>query len=71
MKTKMYSIVPTNVKDRIDVKPVICYPIDNLKESNLSILHNARKNLKSVSEITIPPRDAKIFEVKKDQFFRT
>jgi len=70
MKTKVYSTAPMDAKDRINNKPIICYPIDNLKESNLSILHNARKNLKSVSEITIPPRDAKIFEVKKDQFFR-
>ena len=70
MKTKKYSKTPLDAKDRINVKPIICYPIDDLKENNLSILHSVRKNLKNISEIIIPPRDAKTFEVKKGQFFR-
>ena len=70
MKTKMYSIAPMDAKDRINVKPIICYPIDKLKETNLPILHNARKNLKNISKITILPRDAKTFEVNKGEFFR-
>ena len=70
MKTKKYSTAPTDAKDRMNSKPTICYPIDNLKDPNLSILQDARKNLKKISEIIIPPRDAKTFEVKKDQFFR-
>jgi uncharacterized protein YcgI (DUF1989 family) len=48
----------------------VCYPIDNLKEINLPILHSARNNLKKISETIIPPRDAKPFVVKKGQFFR-
>ena len=70
MKTKKYSIAPFDAKERMNIKPVVCYPIDSLKEANLSVLHNARKNLKSMGEIIIPPRDAKTFEVKKGQFFR-
>ena len=70
MKTKKYSTAPLDAKDRINDKPIVCYPIDNLKEINLPILHNARNNLKNISEIIIPPRDAKTFEVKKGQFFR-
>ena len=70
MKTKKYSTVPLDVKDRVNDKPTICYPIDSLKETNLPILHHARKSLKKISEIIIPPKDAKIFEVKKGQFFR-
>ena len=45
MKTKKYSRAPVDAKDRINVKPIVCYPIDNLKETNLSILHHARKKL--------------------------
>ena len=70
MKTKKYSTTPLDAKDRVNVKPIICYPIDSLKETNLSILHTARKSLKNISEMIIPPRDAKTFEVKRGQFFR-
>ena len=70
MKTKKYSIAPLDAKDRINGKPIVCYPIDDLKESNLSILHNARNSLDNIGEIKIPPRDAKTFEVKKGDFFR-
>ena len=70
MKTKKYSIAPLDAKDRINGKPIVCYPIDYLKESNLSILHNARNSLENIGEIIIPPRDAKTFEVKKGDFFR-
>ena len=70
MKTKKYSSAPLDAKDRVNIKPIICYPIENLKDINLPILHNARKSLKKISEIIIPPRDAKTFEVKKGQFFR-
>ena len=70
MKTKKYSTAPLDAKDRINVKPIVCYPIDDLKETNLPILHSARNSLKNIDEIIIPPRDAKTFEVKKGQFFR-
>ena len=43
MKTKKYSIVPLDVNDRIDHKPIVCYPIDSLKEANLSILLKHRE----------------------------
>ena len=70
MKTKKFSTAPLDAQDRINAKPIICYPIDSLKETNLSILHGARNSLKNIGEIIIPPRDAKTFEVKKGQFFR-
>ena len=70
MKNKKYSTAPLDAKDRMNIKPIICYPIDNLKSNNLAILHSARKNLKNIDEIIIPPRDAKTFEVKRGQFFR-
>ena len=70
MKTKKYSTAPLDAKDRINIKPIVCYPIDDLKDTNLPILHSARNSLKNIGEIIIPPRDAKTFEVKKGQFFR-
>lgn len=70
MKTRKYSATPLDAKDRTNVKPTVCYSIDDLKDPNLPILHSIRKNLKSISETIIPPRDAKTFKVKKGQFFR-
>ena len=70
MKTRKYSKAPLDAKERKSAKPIVCYPIDELKEPNLSILHVARKNLEIINEIIIPPRDAKTFEVRKGQFFR-
>ena len=70
MKTKKYSKAPLDAKDRVNMKPIVCYPIDGLKDNNLSLLHRARGSLKKTTEIIIPPRNAKTFEVKKGQFFR-
>ena len=53
-----------------NLKPVICYPKENLDVSNLSIYKEARKHLKIIDEIIVSPRDARCFEVKKSQFFR-
>ena len=50
MKTKKYSRAPSDAKDRANIKPTICYPIDSLKDSNLAILHHARKNLKNIND---------------------
>ena len=51
-------------------KPIICYPKEKLQRTNLSIYQEARKNLKALNEIVVPPRDAKCFKVKAGQFFR-
>lgn len=70
MKIKKFSKKPDNFNERIGAKPIVCYPNHNLEDKNLSILHNARKYLKKVNEILIPPRDAKTFDVKSGDFFR-
>ena len=70
MKIKRYSEIPLDANDRKNLKPVICYPTDGLKDSNLSLLLEVRKYLKNVSETIVPPRDAKAFEVKVGNFFR-
>ena len=52
------------------IKPVICYPKEKLKPNNLVIYQEARKHLKIINEVIIPPRDAKCFKVESGQFFR-
>ncbi len=69
MKIKKFSEKPNDIKSRIGAKPVVCYPNNNLND-NLSLLHEARKYIKQIDEVIIPPRDAKTFKVKSGNFFR-
>ena len=69
MKIKKFSGRPSDINDRVGAKPVICYPNKDLT-NNLDILHKARKNLKKIDEVIVPPRDAKTFYVKSSNFFR-
>ena len=70
MKIKKFSKKPLDIKDRIASKPVVCYPNNNVADNNLDTLHKARENLIKKKEITIDPRDAKTFEVRRGDFFR-
>jgi len=70
MKIKKFSKKPNNFKSRIGAKPVVCYPNNYFDDQNLKILHNARRYMKKIDEILIPPRDAKTFNVKLGNFFR-
>ena len=69
MKIKKFSEKPTDIKSRVGAKPVVCYPNDKIND-NLKILHEARKHLKQIDEVIVPPRDAKTFNVKSGGFFR-
>tara|TARA_A100001011_G_scaffold377195_1_gene440574 strand:+ start:593 stop:1459 length:867 start_codon:yes stop_codon:yes gene_type:complete len=70
MKIKKFSKKPKNLNERLGAKPIICYPNENLENENLKLLHNARKYIKKINEVIIPPRDAKTFNVKSGNFFR-
>ena len=69
MKIKKFSKKPTDFKSRVGAHPVVCYPNDNIND-NLQILHEARKHIKQIDEVIVPPRDAKTFKVKEGDFFR-
>ena len=49
-------------------KPIICYPKEKLKPSNLSIYQEVRKNIKVLNEVVIPPRDAGVLKLRRDNF---
>ena len=63
MKNIKLSTAPLDSSKRKKEKPVICYPKNNINDSNLSIYQKARKHLKITNEVIVPPRDAKCFEV--------
>ena len=70
MKSSKKKLSPDDAELRKSVKPVICYPTDSLKTRNMNDYLIARKNLKKIDQIIIPPRDAKCFRVPKSHFFR-
>ena len=70
MKSSKKKLSPDDAELRKSVKPVICYPTDTLKSPSMNDYLIARKNLKKIDEIIIPPRDAKCFRVPKSHFFR-
>ena len=70
MKSSKKKLSPDDAELRKSVKPVICYSTDSLKSPNMNDYLIARKNLKKIDQIIIPPRDAKCFRVPKSHFFR-
>ena len=69
MKIKKFSLKPADIESRVGAEPVVCYPNDSIN-NNLEILHEARKHIKQIDEVIVPPRDAKTFNVKSGNFFR-
>ncbi len=66
----MKKTAPADADARRAVKPVICYRSDQLPEFNAADYEPARQSMAQVSEVTVAPRDASVFEVKAGQFFR-
>jgi len=61
---------PTDANTRRAVKPVVCYPDATLPKPEMALYKAARKGAALVDEITIPPRDARCFNVPAGHFFR-
>lgn len=61
---------PTDAQARRAVPPVICYPVETLPQPDMARLDQARAELRKVDEVTVPPRDARCFQVPAGYFFR-
>jgi len=61
---------PEDAAARRAVEPVICYDVENLPAVDMGRYETARDGLNKVSEVLVPPRDAKTFHVDAGQFFR-
>lgn len=61
---------PPDAEARRAVAPVICYPVGGLPAPDLGLYRAARATLVPVSEILVPPREARCFRVAAGQFFR-
>lgn len=70
MKPAAQNQAPADANARKEIKPVICYPADSVNTADIGFRAQAREKLELVSELTIPPRDAKCFDVPAGHFFR-
>jgi len=55
---------------RRNAPPVIAYPVERLPPFNAAFYAAARAGMTKISEVTVPPRDARAFSVPAGHFFR-
>jgi len=70
MKPAPQNTAPTDFEARRSAKPVICYPLNTLPRPAMATYAAARETLKLMRTLTVPPRDAKTFEVLAGSIFR-
>lgn len=70
MKTRIQNSAPADAAERRAIKPVICYPNETLPEYDQEFYRNARDIMECITEVIIPPRDARCFSVPAGHFFR-
>jgi len=64
------SPVPADAAARRAVAPVICYPVESLPRPDIPAWQAALYPLQKHSEVRVPPREARLFEVAAGQVFR-
>lgn len=70
MKPTPVTSAPADAAQRKSLKPVICYPVDQLPRPDLAIYRALRDELKLVETVIVPARDAATFSVPAGHFFR-
>jgi uncharacterized protein YcgI (DUF1989 family) len=61
---------PDDAQARRGKPPVVVYPVGSLPAPDMAMLDRARQSLSKISEVMVPPRDARAFEVPAGCFFR-
>ena len=64
------NIEPTDAAARRAVKPVTVYTLDKLPTYDREFYKNVRNNMTLVDELSISPRDARVFDVPAGHLFR-
>ena len=64
------SPVPADADARRAVRPTLAYPVENLPTYDAALYANARAGMTRVSELVVPPRDARAFVVPAGHIFR-
>jgi uncharacterized protein len=61
---------PADAAERRSQRAVVVYPVETLPSADFDVLNAARQTLRKVSEVIVPPRDARSFTVPRGHFFR-
>ena len=61
---------PVDAASRKAVAPVICYPLEGLPRPHVDLYRAARAQLAPLSDVIVPPREARTFRVPAGHFFR-
>ena len=70
MASYRQSQAPADAARRRAAPPVICYRVDRLPAYDATRYERARDGMTKIAEVTVPPRDAKTFDVPAGHFFR-
>lgn len=61
---------PPDAASRRAARPVLVYPTDALPPPDLAALAGKRSRARRIAEVTVPPREARSFDVPQGGFFR-
>ncbi len=61
---------PPDAALRRAARPLVCYSVENLPPLDTAFYNEARSDLTKLSELIVPPRDARAFRVPAGHFFR-
>ncbi|AXC49880.1 DUF1989 domain-containing protein [Paracoccus suum] len=64
------STAPADAQQRRQIPPVLVYPSQTLPDPDLAQLHAARDGAVKVSELRVPPRDGRCWDLAAGQFVR-
>jgi uncharacterized protein YcgI (DUF1989 family) len=70
MTKPAHTTPPPDAAARRRAPPVLTYSVEQLPSFNAAFYNRARAELSKVAELTVPPRDAREFEVPSGHFFR-
>src|SRR5882757_339249 len=70
MQTSSSVPAPPDAAERRSKRAVVVYPVETLPSADFDVLKTARQTLSKVSEVIVPPRDARSFTVPRGHFFR-
>src|SRR5262249_20078620 len=70
MTKPTHTTAPPDAAARRSARPVLTYSVERLPSFDAAFYNGARAELFKVAELTVPPRDAKAFEVPAGHFFR-